>query len=638
MRVLFAVSHAGFLRNFESGLQHLLARGHEVHVHLGRAADAGSVTGTALQVLDRLVAEPGRLSWSAAAQPMANAWSALAGALRTARDYWRYLEPVYDDAPLLRKRVLAEAPAFSSHPLFRWTAARRCASALAHAVERDLPVPEAAFDLIDRHHPDVLVVTPLIYIGSDQVYLARAARQRGIPVVYASGSWDHLTTKGLVQEEPDVTLVWNEAQITEAVSLHGLPRQACRATGAQAFDHWFGRAPSVDRATFCRNAGLPADAGPILLYLCSSTFIAGDERTVVREWLAAVRASAPPLGEAAVIVRPHPQNADPWKDERFEDGRTVVWPRQGANPVSAGDRDDFFHSIYFSAAVVGVNTSAQIEAAIVGRPVFSVLTGRYADTQTGTLHFRHLRSAGGGLLHTASSFEEHTGQLAAALEGAGDGRSAAFVAAFVRPGGLDKAAGALFADAVESARPRLRRRRPGLAARLIGPMVAPLAGPAEAAGNLRATRAASRFQAWFVPAGPELRAHGEGAGLRRIACAAATAAEVERAVGLRAELDADPGGRMLLCVPDGSPAGAAAKASRSRLPRCTVVGLPPTTEGVRLLLLKFRPDVVTVFAPSEGGAPGAALVTAARETGVPVRVLDGPQDRPETLAAGRQVR
>ena len=626
MRVLFAVSHAGFLRNFESGLQQLLARGHEVHVHLGREADAGTVTGTALQVLDRLVAEPRRLSRSAAAGPMASEWTALAGALRTARDYWRYLEPVYDDAPLLRQRVLAEAPAFAARRAFRWTPVRRCADWLAGAVERALPVPDAAFEVIDRHHPDVFVVTPLIYIGSDQVSLARAARQRGIPVVYASGSWDHLTTKGLVQEEPDLTLVWNQAQIDEAVSLHGLPRHACRATGAQAFDHWFGRTPSVDRASFCRDAGLPQDAGPILLYLCSSTFIAGDERAVVREWLAAIRGSGTPLSDAAVIIRPHPQNAEPWKDEHFEDGRTVVWPRQGANPVSAGDRDDFFHSIYFSAAVVGVNTSAQIESAIVGRPVFSVLTGRYANTQTGTLHFRHLRSAGGGLLHTASSLEEHARQVSAVLAGTGDDRSAAFVAAFVRPGGLDRPAGALFAEAVETAACRLRRKQPRLLASLLRAMVSPLAGPAEAARNLRATRAPIRFQSWFVPAGPELRPHGDAGRLHRIVCTAATAADVERAVGLRAELGVEAVGRMLLCVPDGSPAGAAARASRSRLPRCTVVGVPPSPAGVRLLLLKFRPDLVIVFGASSEVSPSTALAAAARAMGVSVRVLAG---RPE---------
>ena len=626
MRVLFAVSHAGFLRNFESGLQHLLARGHDVHVHLGREADAGSVTGTALQVLDRLVVEPGSLSRSAASQPMASEWTALAGALRTARDYWRYLEPVYDDAPLLRQRVRAEAPAFAARRAFRWVPVRRGADWLTRAIERALPVPDAACEVIDRHHPDVLVVTPLIYIGSDQVYLARAARQRGIPVVYASGSWDHLTTKGLVQEEPDLTLVWNQAQIDEAVSLHGLPRHACRATGAQAFDHWFGRTPSIDRATFCREAGLPEDAGPILLYLCSSTFIAGDERAVVREWVAAIRAAGGPLSGAAVIIRPHPQNAEPWKDEHFEDGRIVVWPRQGANPVSAGDRDNFFHSIYFSAAVVGVNTSAQIESAIVGRPVFSVLTGRYAATQTGTLHFRHLRSAGGGLLHTASSLEEHTRQVSAVLAGAEDGRSAAFVAAFVRPGGVDRPAGALFAEAVGTARCRTHDGQPGLAARLLRAMVAPLAGPAEAAGNLRATRAPVRFQSWFVPAGPELRPHGEAVRTRRIVCAAASAGDVERAIGLRVELGAEAGARMLLSVPDGSPAGAAARASRSRLPRCTVVGLPPSPAGVRLLFLKFRPDLVIVFGASAEVSLNPALVAAARAMGVTVRVLAG---RPE---------
>ena len=53
------------------------------------------------------------------------------------------------------------------------------------------------------------------------------------------GSWDHLTTKGLIHEVPDRVLVWNEAQKQEAIALHGVPAERVLVTGAQAYDHWF---------------------------------------------------------------------------------------------------------------------------------------------------------------------------------------------------------------------------------------------------------------------------------------------------------------------------------------------------------------------------------------------------------------
>ena len=67
-----------------------------------------------------------------------------------------------------------------------------------------------------------------------------------------------------------------------------------------------------------------------------------------------------------------------------------VFPRGGDNPIDPANRADFFDSIYHSAAVVGINTSAMIEAAIIGRPVCSMLAEEFAGTQEGTIHFHHL--------------------------------------------------------------------------------------------------------------------------------------------------------------------------------------------------------------------------------------------------------
>ena len=629
MRILFAVSHPGFLRNFESGIRHLLRRGHRVHIYLGKAADPGSVTGAALQVLERL--EPGDGMLTSSVAPVAgNEWSALASDLRAARDYWRYLQPDYDDAPLLRGRARAEAPAFAVRleGFLRRRGSRRAVDALAHGVERRLPVPEAAGTVCDVFHPDVVVVTPLLYFRSDQVNIVRAARGRGLPVVYASGSWDHLTTKGLLHETPDVALVWNEAQIDECVTLHGLDRARCHATGAQAFDHWFEQRPAVDRATFCARAGLPADR-PLLLYLCSSVFIAGDERPAVREWLAAIRSAAEPIRSAAVLIRPHPQNAAQWKDAVFDDGLTSVWPKEGANPVGEAARADFFHSIYFSDAVVGVNTSAQIESAIVGRPVFSMLSARYAGTQSGTLHFRHLQKAGGGLLHTASTTAEHVEQLGAALGAASrDEQSARFVAAFVRPAGHDIPAGRVFAEAVERTVFSQPPARDDWRAVLTRRLLRALAAAAENARRLRATSAPPRFQSWFLPAAESFRTdHMDPDRGRRVACVAASAEDVAQLIPVSAAL-ARRGVRMLLCVPDGSGAGAAAKASAERLERCVTVGVPDVRVQCALVLRKFRAERLLTFERSVTAPVVAHVEAAARTMGIPsVRVARDQEAR-----------
>ena len=105
---------------------------------------------------------------------------------------------------------------------------------------------------------------------------------------------------------------------------------------------------------------------------------------------------------------------------------------------------------YYSAAVVGLNTSAFIEAGIAGRPVLAILPPEFSANQEGTLHFRYLIE--GGLLTTARSLDEHAAQLSTMLQAVPAAvlrRQQDFVRAFVRPCGLDVPATRVMADALE---------------------------------------------------------------------------------------------------------------------------------------------------------------------------------------------
>jgi len=160
-----------------------------------------------------------------------------------------------------------------------------------------------------------------------------------------------------------------------------------------------------------------------------------------------------------VLARAHPVNrlaGDRQSQRELEALETVqLYPAAGANPTDEDSRNDYFDSIYHSAAVTGVNTSAFLEAAVVGRPVMTLLSPRYEETQSGTLHFQHLLTAGGGLLHVARTYEEHAAQLAEALasphpEAHPDSRSLRFTEAFIRPFGLDQPATPRVLAAVEA--------------------------------------------------------------------------------------------------------------------------------------------------------------------------------------------
>ena len=451
MRILFNMYHPGFLRNFEGPVRELANRGHELVFAFERPARLGE---------EKLVAELCKTFPNIKTKPIdkkaKTSWSELARAVRSAGDYLRYMDKRYDQASALRERAGKKAPLWADRlgRLLPLRSGRGLAVAMAtfRAAEAALPLCKETTALIKEVSPDLVIVTPLVGLGSAQADFIKSARALGIPTVLGVASWDNLTNKGVIRAFPDRILVWNSAQRDEAVELHRIPQSRVTVCGAWSYDHWFNWQADIDKRTFARSVGLDPEL-PYLLYVCSSPFIAQHETGFVRRWLAALRGSNnAELRSVGVLVRPHPQNAEQWQHESLADwSNVVVWPRAGANPIERQARDDYFHSLKFSSGIVGINTSALIEAAIVSKPVFTIKDAEFAATQDGTLHFHHLTSVNGGLLHVAADFDQHLAQLANALSDPSQmsRKSRAFVESFVRPFGFESASVDRFVAAVE---------------------------------------------------------------------------------------------------------------------------------------------------------------------------------------------
>jgi hypothetical protein len=163
------------------------------------------------------------------------------------------------------------------------------------------------------------------------------------------------------------------------------------------------------------------------------------------------------LRHASVLVRPHPANEEEWQSADLTDLPAVaVWSKRATMNADQGLFDSLFHS----TAVVGLNTSAMIEAAIAGRPVYTVTTPEFAGGQGGTLHFWYLLIENGGVVSMSRGFDEHVEQLAAAPDHAAETlrRSRQFLHDFVRPRGLDVPAASVMVEEIENA--CLLRKRP----------------------------------------------------------------------------------------------------------------------------------------------------------------------------------
>jgi hypothetical protein len=476
LRILFVVQE-GELQRFALLIPALAERGHTIHVAFASGHDWDGLSRApkppppkSVVLVEELCARFPQITHGLAPQRSdSDGWRRVAWLVRALADLAHNAHPRYAGShPRLRtkKRILKQMRRRSEfEPLGRRLVlrlARRVSSKtdaeLSHSVlrlatrlEEAIPTSSDVDAYIRRQAPDIVVATGTFRHVSSEVEYLKSARRLGIPSGVFVASWDNLVNKGSMKFTPERVFVWNEIQVRDAVELHGLPRDRVRATGAHDFDDWFERRPSLSREQYLARLGLDP-ARPYLVYLCSSSMVVGPhgEADFVKRWIGAVRSSSDDrLRTINVVVRPHPSSNGDWDAVDLGFDNAVVWPRHGIRPVTEAARAEFFDTLSHSAAVVGLNTTAMIEAAILGKSVMSVLTTEF--NQGSTLHFHYLLAENGGFLHVAKSLEEHVEQLRQVLDedAVGAERRRRFVQSFVRPAGLDRPAAPIAAAAIE---------------------------------------------------------------------------------------------------------------------------------------------------------------------------------------------
>ncbi len=403
---------------------------------------------------------------------------------RRALVYLRFFGPAYRKTPALLARAEKRAPAWAVRIARTFgSAGRWLLVGVVDLLEQSTRTAAHLHLYLRERNPDLVVVTPLLVLKTAQIELARAAIELGIRNVFATASWDHLSSKSVLNLEPQRVLVWNNIQKQEAIALHGVDPNRIVVTGAQVFDEWFEKTPSTTRDAFCERVGLRIDR-PLLLYVCSSLIEASShEPAFILRWVRHLRQSGhPALRDCGILIRRHPERHEGWDEVDFAGFANVVcWPPLGDAPVDRRSKTDYFDSMYLAAAVIGLNTSAMIDAAIVGRPVHTVLLPEFWDNQEGTVHFHYLLSGPDALLRATTSLDDHARDLAGILDGhdADPGRSARFVRAFVRPCGLDVRSTTRVIETLEAlgSQPAPAPVLVPFRVRLLGPLIYPLLQP-----------------------------------------------------------------------------------------------------------------------------------------------------------------
>ncbi len=270
LRILFHVTLTTMLRHFEGVLLALADRGHVIRIASHRSPEIPPPAALVAHPRIAFITSPGRRG---------DEWATPIHELRALRDYIRFLDRRFKPATKLRARALRTAVKAVTHDE-RAHLVHRCPKCDARLVddevgqmlrgfgkqgvknldkllalmERTIPSATVLEDFLKAEQPDLVLVSPLVNLGSYQADFVKSAKALHIPVVYPVFSWDNLSTKGLIHVQPDGVIVWNERQRTEAVEMHGVPPDRVAVTGAPRFDEFFAMSPRDDTRTVLRDS------------------------------------------------------------------------------------------------------------------------------------------------------------------------------------------------------------------------------------------------------------------------------------------------------------------------------------------------------------------------------------------------
>jgi len=439
MKLLFVARNPSLLFQYERVISRIIEKGHTVEFHLDSLEwRNGRMDATALQKYQEQ--SGGLFIFSPAKRPT----GFLAGFLKNTREILSYAAYIRESNPISTSPYMIERQCQALYSPFNILLRNRLLKALVlkknrlrwlSLAEKYINPSKDVTQVIQKSNPDIVVATPFIFAHSivEPEYV-KCAAALNIPSCVLVFSWDNLTSKGVFQIFPDRILVWNQMQQEELRIIHGVSSDRVAITGAPSLDFWFEQKPRMSRVDFCRNHGMEENR-PFIVYLCSSQTIAKDEHFVVRDFVNELKKC---LGDdcPTILIRPHPLNIHIW-DDWVEEG-TVIVPKSNRDIFySKSAKELFFETFYYSACVVGLNTTAMVEAAIVDKPCISILCDRYKDTQERSGHFHHL--ADSGFVFVTRQYGEAVDFIVQVLRGEDSQIEARkrFVKSFIRPNGIN---------------------------------------------------------------------------------------------------------------------------------------------------------------------------------------------------------
>jgi hypothetical protein len=238
---------------------------------------------------------------------------------------------------------------------------------------------KAIESLFESQPVDIILLGTPGYTEQDALLLHAAARRR-IPVIAAVMSWDNLSSKGVINPEPERLLVWSDHMRREAMEIHGLPPARIAETGSPLHDAFANSKRFGSRAENFQRLGLDPRRRLIVHGTNHAAFFKDEIEVVkyVARWVEEDSLGIP----CQLWIRLHPQavngpyrlSAEPYRRLASDLVKVEFPPVRNSNLLWDLPATDLDHLVALlrDADVIINSGSLSIDAAILDRPVICI--------------------------------------------------------------------------------------------------------------------------------------------------------------------------------------------------------------------------------------------------------------------------
>jgi len=273
-------------------------------------------------------------------------------------------------------------------------------------------------DYFNRYKPDVIFSSDIFH--NEDIRLIAEARKKGISALGMVRSWDNLTSRSIMQIDPDKMIVHNEIIKEQAIKLHKYDKNKITISGVPQFDEYINYQPKLTREEFLNKLDFEERRKIIIFAPTGKKFIKSDwmELQILHDAILEGKIK----GNPQIIVRYPPGDIMDIEKVKISDKVKVYIDKPGVDfkkkrmkdrEMSRQDMDWLGDNLYYTDLLISAGSTLCVDIVAFDKPIVCPKFDgdkniEYFDSVLKMYdkhHYRYLvRTSGGKLVYNKDEF------------------------------------------------------------------------------------------------------------------------------------------------------------------------------------------------------------------------------------------